>query len=202
MARIGVELNQEYFDAVKRRLAAERPPATGCDGGHPGCSVCDAADARAEQPPKLRVFTFEGVAYQVDALARFAMTPIGIARIEGRVGLPWKLRVTGATAHYPATRLSLENEWFDITLRGAAHAYLDAYLDAFRVYMSCVDTATGETGPTAHSLEFGFSQVCRSFYRGELVDSLCDSAPTSYSARVRADIEARLRGEAGEVPKP
>lgn len=181
---------------------AEALPA-GCDGGHPGCSVCDAADARAEQPPKLRVFTFEGVAYQVDARARYAYVDEKPVRVDGRSGYP----VTGNDAlerHtiYKAARLSLESKWFDITLRQAAHDYLNAYLDAFRVYMSCVDTATGETGPAAHSLEFGFSQVCRSFYRGELVDSLCDSAPTSYSARVKADIEARLRGEAGEVPKP
>lgn len=33
--------------------AALSAPATGCDGGHPGCSVCDAADARAEQPPTM-----------------------------------------------------------------------------------------------------------------------------------------------------
>lgn len=199
----GAPLHEGSHDAA---LSAEQPPTVAEAIAHVNACrdgikrIEDAMDRRAG---KLRVFTIEGVAYQVDARARYAYVDEKPVRVDGRSGYP----VTGNDAlerHtiYKAARLSLESKWFDITLRQAAHDYLNAYLDAFRVYMSCVDTATGETGPAAHSLEFGFSQVCRSFYRGELVDSLCDSAPTSYSARVKADIEARLRGEAGEVPKP
>ena len=148
--------------------------------------------------PKLRVFTYNDVAYQVNALATHAVEEISLIflRIDGRAAERVNMTLTEST--YYATRLSTAAEWFDLTLRKAAHDYLDVALDAerrwYRSVEPCEDPAFSAVG--------AFIQVKRAFYRGEIVTALSSAEPTSLFGRVNADIVARLCGNEGETQRP
>lgn len=102
-----------------------------------------------------------------------------------------------------AVRLSTWAEWFDLTLRKAAHDYLDAAIDAHRAYK---DSDAASVMPHV-ALEAAVSEITaeRGMKVYDLMDFGADAYDTpiyDYLLRVKADIESRLAGNLGEVQKP
>lgn len=154
------------------------------------------ASKAAEQAPPLRVFTIQGGAYQVDARARYASIGDIVIRVDGRFGR--NLTANDAPERhtiYTAARLSLESEWFELTIRKAAHDYLDTWLDLERAFFD--DQNSREYSLVAAAC-IGFLSVQRCFYLRDIVAGM--TGP--YLSRVKADLEARLRGEPGKVALP
>ncbi len=158
----------------------------------------------------LRVFRFRGDAWQCLKDTRVCRIPNSTAA--SGFGTLVSVPSTGYdaaedfgnpfVARSASTRLSTWAEWFDLTLAAAAHAYLDEAMRMSRKrYMASalrlgVAVRAMCDMQMAHDL-VDFESVA---YESEEMNTL---HPTlEYLRRVRKDLEARLRGEAGTVVLP
>lgn len=166
---------------------------------------------RRRRPP-LRVFRFRDDAWQCPKDAALCYIESGLDRtgvtLSGYVAYPVRgdapTPLLDAVWRNKAAHLSTWAEWFDLTMRKAAHDYLDAAIDAHRAYG---DSESGDC-PVPHvALEAAVSEIVAE--RGMRVYNLMDFGADAYTGplydyllRVKADIESRLAGNIGEVQKP
>jgi hypothetical protein len=159
----------------------------------------------------LRVFRFRGDAWQCPRDVR-------VCRVKDVGGMsPLFVAINGYTSEYSherpedapvAVRLSTWAEWFDLTLAAAAHQYLDELMrarrknyraSAFRIGIAVHEMCEVQT---AHDLiDFGSS----AYEQGVAVVSrgvVTVSSLNDYLRAVKADLEARLRGEPGNIVLP
>lgn len=183
--------------------------------------------ARFAHRGPLRVFRFRDNAWQclkdVDICVVYAPGPDGLllpgdgvdVAIVGHEG-------TEAAEHFvadppEATHISTWAEWFDLTLTNAAHAYLLAALSACREWADATaeGTVTTQSEKDAAWRAVCFAERCvqmlvdcfarkslEVLIRAARNDAVEPPDVSVYFTRVKADIEARLRGEQGRVAEP
>lgn len=173
-------------------------------------------EAVKRRRPPLRVFRFRDEAWQCPKDAPSCYVEVEVGSSIDRTGVVisgYEANVARGDEPRPvldviwrnkAARLSTWGEWFDLTMRKAAHDYLDAAIDAHRAYG---DSESGDC-PVPHvALEAAVSEIVAE--RGMRVYNLMDFGADAYGTplydyllRVKADIESRLAGNLGEVQKP
>lgn len=163
---------------------------------------------QADRQP-LRVFRFADDAWQCEKVARVCYVRRkdngGAVNIEIGDGYECVPDIVGRydTRDAPeATRLSTWDEWFDLTLAAAAHAYLDEAMRMSR--RRCRASA------------FRLSVAVRAMCDAQMAHDLIDFESTAYESgelmalypardylrHVKVDLGARLCGEVGDVVLP
>ena len=150
--------------------------------------------------PPLRVFRHRDDAYQAERDADIAVTPDGATVV---------LRTVDPMAHRGATYataapLSTWREWFRLTLRKAAHDYLDVAIELGAEYLdsrlAMTDDALMCRSVHADAAAEHVARICAFGSIAEYHREPTERIP--HLDRVLADIEARLRGEPGEAVRP
>lgn len=172
-------------------------------------------EAVKRRRPPLRVFRFRDDAWQCPKDAPSCYVEVEVGSSIDRTGVVISgYEANSARGDEPrsvldviwrskAARLSTWREWFDLTMRKAAHDYLDAAIDAHRAYGdSDAANALPHVALEAAVLEIAAERGMRVY---NLMDFGADAYGTplyDYLLRVKADIESRLAGNIGEVQKP
>jgi hypothetical protein len=160
----------------------------------------------------LRVFRFRDAAWHCSKDARFcsallAPNPTNSARhvnLELSASLDAKETLVLFDKMPPGASLMCRwDDWFDLTMKTAAHAYLDAQIDASRIgHMASayrIGVAVRATVEAQRARDLADFESTAYECSGR-IDSI--HHPHAYLCRVRPDLEARLRGEPGTVVLP